>query len=98
MTIKPADANGGGNNGVLDLPVSAAFVEIGSVPTSDFVDPRVKRDRGAILIDQYGQTNVPGIFAAGDVTAPRDREIATAVGQGATAALSAFEYLSQKQG
>lgn len=81
-----------------DLAVKAAFVEIGAVPTSDFADKRVEKTRaGHVVVDNLGRTNVPGIFAAGDVTPVRDREIATAAGAGATAALSAFEYLSKQK-
>ncbi|MEE9285553.1 MAG: FAD-dependent oxidoreductase [Dehalococcoidia bacterium] len=99
MTIRRAEDDGDpGANGRIILPVRAVFVEIGSVPTGDFTDGLVEKMRGgAIVVDQFGQTSAPGVFAAGDVTGPRDKEIATAVGQGATAALTAFEYLSQKQ-
>jgi thioredoxin reductase (NADPH) len=50
-------------------------------------------DRGEIVADEGMKTNVPGVFAAGDSTAKRYRQITTAVADGTIAALSATEYL-----
>ena len=49
--------------------------------------------RGEIVIDERGQTNLPGVFAAGDCTTVPYKQIVIAVGQGATAALGAFDHL-----
>lgn len=46
-----------------------------------------------IGVDEHGTTSVPGVFAAGDVTTTRDEQISIAIGDGARAALSAYEYI-----
>ena len=50
-------------------------------------------DRGEVVIDNHGQTNVPGIFAAGDCTNVAYKQIIISMGAGATAALGAFDHL-----
>ena len=70
------------------------FVEKALTPNSDMVKDAVKLDeRGQIEVDGENRTNVPGIFAAGDVTNNYDEQVLIAVGEGAKAALSAYEYL-----
>ena len=79
---------------VHDLPLQGVFVQIGLVPNSDFLGDAVERTRfGEIVINAKGETNVPGIFAAGDVTTVPYKQIIVAMGEGAKAALSAFDYL-----
>jgi alkyl hydroperoxide reductase subunit F len=77
------------------LPVSGVFVEIGLTPNSAFVKGVEKNERGEIKVDSYNRTNVPGIFAAGDVTDVPEKQIVIAAGEGAKAALGAFRYLNQ---
>jgi len=78
------------------LPVTGAFVAIGAIPNTDPVKNLVALDKfGAIVADRYGTTNVPGFFAAGDVTDIRDAQIVVAAGHGCSAALSAGDYLSR---
>ena len=50
-------------------------------------------ERGEIIVDKQGATNVPGIFAAGDCTDSAYKQIIISMGSGATAALGAFDYL-----
>ena len=50
-------------------------------------------ERGEIIVDKHGATNVPGIFAAGDCTDSAYKQIIISMGSGATAALGAFDYL-----
>jgi len=50
-------------------------------------------ERGEVKVDRHGQTGVRGIFAAGDATDGHDKQIVIAAGEGAAAALAAFEYL-----
>jgi len=78
------------------LDVSALFVFVGSHAITGFVpkDLRLGPD-GFIVTDQEMRTNLPGIFAAGDVRDKLCRQVATAVGDGATAAHSASLYLDQ---
>ncbi|MGA1864966.1 MAG: NAD(P)/FAD-dependent oxidoreductase [bacterium] len=80
-----------------DLPVQGIFIEIGSVPSSGFVKDVKKNGVGEIMINCRSETNVPGIFAAGDVTDVPAKQIIVACGEGAKAALRAFEYLSKNR-
>lgn len=76
------------------LAVGGVFIEIGLVPNSGPVAGLVDtNDRGEIIVDNAGRTNRPGVFAAGDVTDVPDKQIIVAAGEGAKAALSAYEYL-----
>ncbi|HOX60821.1 MAG TPA: FAD-dependent oxidoreductase [Candidatus Magasanikbacteria bacterium] len=78
------------------LPVQGVMVHIGMIPNSKFADLE-KNPMGEIVINMKCETNVPGIFAAGDVTNTPYKQIAIAAGQGVTAALSAIDYLNKKQ-
>lgn len=74
------------------FPVDGVFVQIGLLPNSGFLKGTVELSKfGEILIDEKGRTNVPGIYAAGDVTTAPYKQIIIAMGEGAKAALTAFE-------
>lgn len=76
------------------IDLEGVFVQIGLVPSTEFVGDLVERNnRGEIIVDRKGATNVPGIFAAGDCTDQAYKQIIISMGAGATAALSAFDYL-----
>lgn len=78
----------------VEYQTDAIFVEKALTPNSDMVKDMVKLDeRGRIIVDDANRTNVPGIFAAGDVTNGFAEQVLVAVGEGAKAALSAYEYL-----
>ncbi|MBM3249669.1 MAG: thioredoxin-disulfide reductase [Candidatus Omnitrophica bacterium] len=77
------------------LPVQGIFVEIGLVPNSDFAKDIEKNDLGEIKINCRNETNIPGIFAAGDVTDVPEKQIIIAAGEGSKACLSAFRYLAE---
>ncbi len=77
-------------------PTQGAFVEIGLVPVSQFIDLVAKNKRGEIIIDKHNQTNIPGIYAAGDVTDVTDKQISIAVGEGSKAALELIKYLQTR--
>jgi thioredoxin-disulfide reductase len=80
-----------------ELAVDGLFVEIGHEPKTDLLAGLVERDsRGQIVVDANGQTSLPGMFAAGDVTTSEFKQIVIGCGQGATAALSAYKYLQGK--
>ncbi|MFH1645762.1 MAG: FAD-dependent oxidoreductase [Candidatus Omnitrophota bacterium] len=79
-----------------ELAVKGIFVEIGLIPNSGFADIVKKSKEGEIVVNSYNQTNIPGIFAAGDVTDVPEKQIIIAAGEGAKAALSAFSYLSRR--
>lgn len=74
------------------LELDGVFVQIGLVPNSDFVRDVVQTNRyGEIEVDAKGRTDQPGIYAAGDVTTTPYKQIVIAMGEGAKAALAAFE-------
>jgi alkyl hydroperoxide reductase subunit F len=76
------------------LILDGVFIEIGWLPNTDMVDGLVALNpRKEIAVDCNGRSSVPGIFAAGDVTSVRSKQIIIAAGDGAKAALSAFDYL-----
>ncbi|QHI95046.1 alkyl hydroperoxide reductase subunit F [Aristophania vespae] len=76
------------------LDVEGLFVQIGLDPNSDWVKNVLEiSPAGEIVIDERCRTTVPGIFAAGDVTTVPYKQIVIAVGEGAKAALSAFDYM-----
>ena len=82
------------NGTQLELEADAFFVEIDLVPRSEIVADLVDRDEaGRIQIDCSNHTSAPGIFAAGDVTNIVAEQVLIAVGEGAKAALAAYEYL-----
>jgi alkyl hydroperoxide reductase subunit F len=77
-----------------ELPSDGVFIEMGLNPVSDMVADLVDRDnQDRIAIDCRNCTNVPGVFAAGDVSTTFNEQVLIAVGEGAKAALSAYEYL-----
>ncbi len=79
------------------LPVSGAFIYVGWLPNTAWCQELLTLDAtGAIVTDDRLQTSLPGVFAAGDVRATRLRQIATAVGDGALAAMMAHEYLAAR--
>lgn len=74
------------------------FVHIGMIPNSDLVPEDVKKNNfKEIEVSLKCQTSVPGLFAAGDVTAIPYKQIGIATGQGITAALAAIEYLNTQR-
>ncbi len=82
-----------------ELVVDGVFVEIGYEVASDFVKDLVKiDDRSQVIIDADGKTSDPGIFGAGDLTQTPYKQIVVAAGQGAVAALSAYDYIQKKKG
>jgi alkyl hydroperoxide reductase subunit AhpF len=79
------------------LAVEGVFVEIGLIPNSGFVPDVEKNQFAEIKVNSRNETNIPGIFAAGDVTDVTQKQIIIAAGEGAKACLSVFEYLSQQK-
>ncbi|MHA6883706.1 alkyl hydroperoxide reductase subunit F [Ralstonia pseudosolanacearum] len=77
-----------------DVALEGVFVQIGLVPNTEWLDGVVERNRfGEIIVDARGHTSVPGVFAAGDSTTVPFKQIIIATGEGAKAALSAFDHL-----
>jgi NADH-dependent peroxiredoxin subunit F len=74
--------------------LEGVFVQIGLVPNTEWLKGTVELSRhGEIIVDTKGQTSLPGVFAAGDATTVPFKQIIIAAGDGAKAALGAFEYL-----
>ncbi len=77
-----------------DLEVSGVFVEIGLIPNSELVKGLAELSRdGEIMVDCSCRTSLPGLFAAGDVTTVPAKQIVVAAGEGAKAALAAYDWL-----
>ncbi len=76
------------------VELEGIFVQIGLLPNSEWLKDTVAlSNRGEIEVDARGATNIPGVFAAGDVTTVPYKQIVIAVGEGAKASLSAFDHI-----
>ncbi|WP_024345389.1 alkyl hydroperoxide reductase subunit F [Lacrimispora indolis] len=76
------------------VELQGVFVQIGLAANTDWLGETVERNRiGEIVVDNRNATSVPGVFAAGDCTDSVYKQIVIAMGSGASAALSAFDYL-----
>jgi alkyl hydroperoxide reductase subunit F len=76
------------------IALEGVFVQIGLIPNTEFLQDTVALSKfGEIVVDAKGHTNVPGVFAAGDCTTVPFKQIVIAAGDGAKAALSAFDHL-----
>ncbi|NWB67925.1 alkyl hydroperoxide reductase subunit F [Pseudomonas sp. I8001] len=76
------------------IDLEGIFVQIGLLPNTDWLKGTVElTPRGEIIVDARGETSLPGVFAAGDVTTVPYKQIVIAVGEGAKASLSAFDHL-----
>lgn len=82
-----------------EFEVDGVFIEIGSIPSSDIVQNiGVKTNKtGEILINRKSETNIPGIYAAGDVADAPFKQAITGVAEGVIAAYSAFDYLKKTE-
>lgn len=82
------------NNQMHDVALEGIFVQIGLLPNTDWLKGVIDLSpRGEVIIDQKGETSMPGVFAAGDCTTVPYKQIIIAMGEGAKASLSAFDYL-----
>jgi len=76
------------------IALEGVFVQIGLIPNTEFLKGTLELSKfGEIVVDAKGHTNVPGVFAAGDCTTVPFKQIVIAAGDGAKAALSAFDHL-----
>ncbi|HWX67979.1 MAG TPA: FAD-dependent oxidoreductase, partial [Rhodanobacter sp.] len=76
------------------VALEGIFVQIGLLPNTEWLKGTLELSpRGEIVIDERGQTSLPGVFAAGDATTVPYKQIVIAMGAGSTAALSAFDHL-----
>jgi len=80
-----------------DVPVRGVFVCIGFEPEVELVQGLVETEGGHIITDDHMRTSAPGIFACGDIRVTALKQIATAVGDGAIAADSAYKYIAARR-
>jgi thioredoxin reductase (NADPH) len=81
------------------LPVDGVFIYVGIIPNTNLLESRVMLDTsGFIVTDEYMHTNIPGIFAAGDVRSKVLRQVVTATNDGAIAAWSAEKWVEEHEG
>ena len=82
-----------------EMRPGAVFVFIGLLPNTDFLKDSVELDRFGFIVTQPNlETNVPGVFAAGDCRAGSTKQVVSAMGEGATAALMVREFLERRGG
>ena len=82
------------SNEIHHVALEGVFVQIGLVPNTEFLKGTLELSKfGEIVVDAKCHTNLPGVFAAGDVTTVPYKQIVIAAGEGSKAALSAFDYL-----
>lgn len=82
------------SNAIHLIELEGIFVQIGLLPNTDWLKGTVELSpRGEIIVDNKGETSVPGVFAAGDCTTVPYKQIIIAMGEGAKASLGAFDYL-----
>jgi len=81
-----------------DVALAGIFVQIGLVPNSEWLKDTIElTERGEIIANARGETSIPGVFAAGDVTNSPYKQIIIAMGDGASASLGAFDYLIRQE-
>lgn len=80
-----------------DISLSGVFIEAGYIVNNKLVEKVTKcDDKGQIIVDEYQRTSLPGVFAAGDMTSKPYQQMIIAAGEGATAALSAYDYIQKE--
>ena len=86
-------------NGSKEFPLDAVFVEIGHIPLSDLaVQLGVQlNNKKEIPINRLSETNVPGVYAAGDVVDTKFKQAITCVAEGVTAAYSAYQHVQNEE-
>jgi thioredoxin reductase (NADPH) len=81
------------------LDVDAVFIFIGLTPNTDYLRDKVRMDGGGhVFVNEWMETEIPGLYAAGDVRANSARQVVTAAGDGATAAIRADQYITEHFG
>jgi len=80
---------------IQDIEIQGAFIHIGMIPNTEFIDIVEKNQFGEIKVNALFQTTIPGIFAAGDVIDFPYRQINIAAGQGTAALLAVVDYLNK---
>ena len=93
--VKLKDLNTGS---IYEYNTSAAFIYVGFESNSTYLKDKILLDQtNHVLVDLNMETNVPGVYACGDIRTESKRQLGTAVGDGITAALAAYQYISEKK-
>ena len=79
---------------IVGIAIAGVFIAVGMIPQTYFLGDEIEVKDGYIVAGEDCKTNVPGIFAAGDVRTKKVRQLVTAVADGATAIASIEEYLT----
>jgi len=83
-------------DGTVDTPTDGVFIFIGHIPNTDLYQGQLELDvNGYVQADQYMQTSVPGVYAAGEVADSHFRQVVTSAGMGAGAAMQAIHFLEE---
>lgn len=86
------------NNEIIDVPVDTCFLFIGYLPNTEIFKGMIDLSRaGYVITNEKMETNIPGVFAAGDVRDKFLKQVATAVGDGAIAGYAAEKYLAESE-
>jgi thioredoxin reductase (NADPH) len=81
------------------LDVAAVFIFIGLTPNTNYLRGKLRMDEGGhILVNEWMETDIPGLFAAGDIRSQSARQVVSSAGDGATAAIRADHYISDTFG
>ena len=81
-------------NEVSEIDTQGVFVEVGFEVKTEFIKTLVKlNEAGEIIIDEFNQTSLPGLFAAGDITTVPFKQTVISAGEGSKAALAVYNYL-----
>ena len=79
---------------IKEVPTEAVFVFVGHSPNTSLIDGQITLDKqGYVIVDAKMGTNIPGVFAAGEIADPHYRQVVPSAGMGAAAAISATQYL-----
>ncbi len=82
-----------------DHPIEGVFIFIGHLPNTDLFQGQLDMDdHGYLVVDKHNHTNIPGVFAAGEVADPHFRQVITSAGMGAAAAMEAGRFLDENVG
>lgn len=86
------------SNTKINYDIDGVFIFIGYIPNTDFIEGKVELNKWKeIVVDSNLQTNIPGVYAAGDSVAKRYRQVTTAVADGTIAALAASNYINENK-
>lgn len=94
QTVEAAVVVNGVTGERIDVPISGIFFYVGNIPNTGFLSGIVKMDQnGYVITDENLESNIPGVFAAGDARANRFKQVIVSAAEGALAAASAQRYL-----